>query len=672
MKKVKSRILQIRNFKNIGLSKKDNEYQELYLDSYLDDKIVGNLIILIGENNIGKSNVLKSMDIIIKIKNIDVNSENSKEFFRNNKPNNVQYINSPLEIKLMDEKHEYGVSFDNDNISIINNFTNDKMNEIIKTIKEDMIRLLDKNIEILVSLKKDIEIPHNFNIFDKKKNELNNINLNNINNKDFEKLFEKFKKDYDILKKNIKFFKGFCKNNCEKLEYPSKDIVKEYLNNNEEESFIYCEEKQEEFEKIQKEFEPCENNTNIYTRSPNIKKYERINLLDEDLIISNKDIDNKTKFFTPLLNKIENGRTFIKEVYHSKITLKNEINKMLDARIKETFCKKFNELANKLFGKHEYDFKFDIEVEDIKLLIERDNETINLSEQSEGFRWFFEFFFQFYFIYDLQAGDIILIDEPDAHLSIPSVKGLRNIIKKIAKEMGVTFVTTTHNPFFVDIDYFDEIRIVKKKKDGDGVEIVNFGDIDSHTEADTLKEIIDAFGLGNLNRDIITNPDNKVIFVEGITDYNYLTAFKLLYNRKNDNEKLNLSFIPIAGLGKNKEEFKNKIKILSKFKNVIILTDEDKKVYEYKDIIKELSISKEKIKVIKLTEINENFKEIEYLFSENDKEKFKYIIKKSFETSSLFKNIIFDLEEELEEETINNFNEVLKRLDKISQNLSDL
>lgn len=661
MKKVKSRILKIRNFKNIGLSKKDNEYQELYLDSYWDDKIVGNLIILIGENNIGKSNVLKSMDII-KIKNIYFNSESNKKFFRNNKPNNMQYINSSLEIKLMDKKYEYGVSFENDNIYIINN----KMNEIIEMIKKDTTRLLDKNINILGYLKKHSEIPDNFNIFYKIKNELNNnlnnINLNNINNKDFEKFkkdFEKFKKDYDTLKKNIKSFKGFCKNKYKELEYPSKNIVRNYLN--EKESFIYYLEKQEEFEKIQKEFELCEN----------IKKYERINLLDEDLIISIKDIDNETKFFTPLLNKIENGRTFIKEVYHSKRILKNEINKKLDS-IKETFCKEFNELVNKLFVKHEYDFKFNIEGEDIKLLIERDNEPINLSEQSEGFRWFFDFFFQFYFVYDLRAGDIILIDEPDAHLSIPSVKGLRNIIKKIAKEMGVTFVTTTHNPFFVDIDYFDEIRIVKKKKDGDGVEIVKFGDIDTHTEADTLKEIVDAFGLGNLNRDIITNPDNKVIFVEGITDYNYLTAFKFLYNRKNDNKKLNLSFIPIAGLGKNKEEFKNKIKILSKFKNVIILTDEDKKVYEYKDIIKELSISKEKIKVIKLTEINENFKEIEYLFSENDKKNFKYIIKKSFETSSLFKNIIFDLEKELEDETINNFNKVLGCLDEISQNLSDL
>lgn len=500
MKKVKSRILKIRNFKNIGLSEKDNEYQELYLDSYWDDKIVGNLIILIGENNIGKSNVLKSMDII-KIKNIYFNSESNKKFFRNNKPNNLQYTDSYLEIKLMDEKYEYGVSFDNDNISIINNnnFTNDKMNEIIEMIKKDMTRLLDKYIDIANSLEPDKDETRFLNSLKGKKKELND-------NKDFEKL----KEDYGKLKGQLLNFQGFYKNN-----YTNNDL--------EEESFLNMEE-------IQKEFELCENNANIDIKNPSIKKYERINLLDENLIISNKDIDNETKFFTPLLNKIEDGRKLIKEVYHSKITLKNEINKMLDASIKETFYKEFNELANKLFGKHEYDFKFDIEGEYIKLLIERDNETINLSEQSEGFRWFFEFFFQFYFIYDLQAGDIILIDEPDAHLSIPSVKGLRNIIKKMAKEMGVTFVTTTHNPFFVDIDYFDEIRIVKKKKDGDGVEIVRFGDIDSHTEADTLKEIIDAFGLGNLNRDIITNPDNKVIFVEGITDYNYLTAFKLLYN----------------------------------------------------------------------------------------------------------------------------------------------
>ncbi|WP_432633388.1 AAA family ATPase, partial [Brachyspira sp.] len=372
----------------------------------------------------------------------------------------------------------------------------------------------------------------------------------------------------------------------------------------------------------------------ISSKIPNIVFYKRINLLAEDLIILNTQVDNETKFFTPLLNKIKVGIEKIKNIHSLNENQIKSFETSINNAIKPIF-EQINELATKVFGKNEYDFKIELDKEKIKLSMKINNEATTLLQQSEGFRWFFEFFFQFYFIYDLQAGDIILIDEPDAHLSIPSVKGLRNIIKKIAKEMGVTFVTTTHNPFFVDIDYFDEIRIVKKKKDGDGVEIVRFGDIDTHTEADTLKEIIDAFGLGNLNRDIITNPDNKVIFVEGITDYNYLTAFKLLYNRgKNDNEKLNLSFLPIAGLGQNKEESKNKIKILSKFKDVIQLTDEDEKANEFK----------EKMKVIKLTEIDENFKEIEYLFSENDKEKFKYIIKnKSFEISSLFKNIIFDL-----------------------------
>ena len=140
VKKLKSRVLKIRNFKNIGVSLKDNEYQEIYLNGYWNDKIIGNLVILIGENNVGKSNILRAMNII-KVKNIDTNSKSNKELLINSKPNNVQYINSALEIKLMDKEYQYGISFENYNISIINNFPNERINKIIKKIKEDMIRL---------------------------------------------------------------------------------------------------------------------------------------------------------------------------------------------------------------------------------------------------------------------------------------------------------------------------------------------------------------------------------------------------------------------------------------------------------------------------------------------------------------------------------------------------
>ena len=427
---------------------------------------------------------------------------------------------------------------------------------------------------------------------------------------------------------------------------------------------------------MQQKYESDEENITINAKIPSIIYYERINLLDKDLSISHNDIDNETKFFTHLLKEEEKG--IIKKAYTNTQIIKKECNKSLYNRIKNTLSKEFNELAGKVFGKHEYDFKIEFDGEQIILVIERDFETITLLQQSEGFIWFFELFFQLKFVFNLQPGDIILIDEPDVHLSIPSIRELRNVLKEIAKENGITFITTTHSPFFVDIDYLDEIKIVKKKEDGYGVEIVNFGVIDTHKEADTLKEIIEAFGLGNLNRDIITNPNNKIIFVEGITDYNYLIAFKKLYEYKSG-ENLNLSFLPIAGLGKlNKEsdieelkikELKDKIGILSEFKNVMILTDGDETADKFEELSKE-----EKLNVIKLTDIDNDFKTIEFLFSESDKEHFKSIIKnKSLEASSLFKNIILDLDKEkelneetkeLNEETIENFNKVLLYIKK--------
>lgn len=53
------RFLKIKNFKNIGITKGEDEYQTLYLNNGLHKDKIGELIILIGENNVGKSNVLE-------------------------------------------------------------------------------------------------------------------------------------------------------------------------------------------------------------------------------------------------------------------------------------------------------------------------------------------------------------------------------------------------------------------------------------------------------------------------------------------------------------------------------------------------------------------------------------------------------------------------------------
>lgn len=301
--------------------------------------------------------------------------------------------------------------------------------------------------------------------------------------------------------------------------------------------------------------------------------------------------------------------------------------------------------------------------------MEKNGNIISLKQQSIGFKWFFNFFFNFLHSNELNPGDIVLMDEPEIHLSIPGRRDLRNFIKNFARNHGITFITTTHNPSFIDVDYLDELRIVRFKKDktdeGDEkikVEIQNDFSAIGEDEVDTLNKIVDSFGV--LHRDIITNPNNKVIFVEGLMDYNYLTAFKKLKEVK-ENKKIDLVFLPIHGLGKDDDEMNNKLKLLVKFRDTIILTDSDEKANKFKSICESDEKIKEKLTVLQLKEANPSFKEIESLFCDNDKERYKEMIEnKSGSLSSLFKNNI--LKRELDEQTIKNFNDMLEYIMLIS------
>lgn len=290
---------------------------------------------------------------------------------------------------------------------------------------------------------------------------------------------------------------------------------------------------------------------------------------------------------------------------------------------------------------------------------------MTLSKQSVGFKWFFNFFFNFLYTNELKAGDIVLMDEPEIHLSIPGRRDLRKFIKKFAKDTGITFIATTHNPSFVDIDYLDELRIIKNNKDGIGVKIQSNFSALADDEVGTLDSIINSFGI--LRSDLTR--EYKIIFVEGITDYNYLTAFKLLYNKdkedkKEYDKKLNIVFIPIYGLGKDDNEMEKKLDKLIQFKDAILLTDGDTRGNAFKKLCDNEKL-KGRLTVIQVTEIENSFKNIENLFAQSDKEKFKDIIEnKGIEKSSPFKNSIAQLE--LDAKTIENFNKVLEYLNEMS------
>lgn len=533
--KMSQRFLEIKNFKNIGITKEEDQWERLYLNNSLDKDKIGELIILIGENNVGKSNILDAINTIIRAREstIFLNFKNCLPDFRG-------YNDCLPKLKLVykdDENNSY-------------------------------------DLEVIIDEYGKVKL------------------IDNIANKGV------IKEKYDI-------------------------------------DFI-----------------------------PNIFFYiDYYHIEDKELITTPKKIKD-SKFFNSLFKAINYRTSIITTAYEKdKKTRghKDQYQDTINKKLEEIVNKKFNELYFQDLGTQKYNFSIKLEKDEIYLSIEKNGDIIALSQQSVGFKWFFNFFFNFLYTNELKAGDIVLMDEPGIHLSIPGRRDLRKFIKKFAKDTGITFIATTHNPSFVDIDYLDELRIIKNNKDGIGVKIQSNFSALADDEVDTLDSIINSFGILRID----LTREYKIIFVEGITDYNYLTAFKLLYNQnKKEEEKLNIAFIPINGLGKDDNEMRYKLTKLIQFKDAILLTDGDTRGNTFKNLCSEEKL-KDRLTAIPLTEIDALFKNIENLFSQNDKEKFKDMIEnKGIKESSSFKNSIAQLE--LDAKTIENFNKVLKYLNEMS------
>lgn len=662
------RFLKIKNFKNIGIDK----YQYLDLNNTLDPYKMGELVIIIGENNVGKSNILEVIERI--------NSNNLEKDI----PDFIGFDKSLPEISLVCVENEYknndtgkregnyntlkiylddagftktSIEFANSNENIINNANNDnKENEV------NEFDLLDKEVKRVLD-------------------ELSKI----FYNKKFERSKEEFKASYSnikaIMNGNDKFLA--LKNLYNKMKHLLYKYNQnpEYADRRKDIKFINLDDISNDINKYYyvqtfgNETKEKKNNESEYVDiikekyginiKPNIFYYKENIIKNADLTTTLENI-SESKFFKALLKSIDFNIDTIKLAYEkgkNNFAYREDYEKEINSKLNDIVSKKFNELYFNLNkSAQKYEFYIRLGDNNIHIYLKKNNQAINLDNQSIGFKWFFNLYFDFLHSDSLQRGDIVLMDEPDAHLSLPARRDLRKFLKKFARDNGVTFVVATHNPSFIDINHLDEIRIVKHRKDGNGVEIVkDFHAInkdDTDTNVDTLEDIINSFGV--LHRDILTNPNNKVIFVEGITDYNYLTAFKLFRENK-ENKGINVVFLPIAGLGDKdkKDQMKIIIEKLSKFKNPIIFTDADGAGFIFQELS---SDKKDSLKVITLKDIPDlnNKKVIEDLFSENDRKNYSYVLKnKSSKGSSLFKNTIVNKKSKLEEETINNFNKVL-------------
>ncbi|MGL2495030.1 ATP-dependent nuclease [Helicobacter pylori] len=334
---------------------------------------------------------------------------------------------------------------------------------------------------------------------------------------------------------------------------------------------------------------------------------------------------------------------------------------------------------NKFFREKSTAYEIKLEIHDCRKS-DNQNEPIILSQQSTGFQWAFNFMFGFLYNvgsnFSFNKNIIYVMDEPATHLSVPARKEFRKFLKEYAHKNHVTFVVATHDPFLVDTDHLDEIRIVEKETEDSAIKNnFNYPLNNASKDSDALDKIKRSLGVG---QHVFHNPKkHRIIFVEGITDYCYLSAFKLYFNKHNPQYKDNpipFTFFPISGLKNNPNEMKETIQKLCELdNNPIVLTDDDRKDNSDQKATSERfkNANEEMLKpitILQLSKCNKNFKQIEDCFSTNDRK--KYAKNKRIELAMAFKTrLLYSWKDDvMSEETKKNFKKLFEWIKKECNN----
>ncbi|OOQ28391.1 hypothetical protein B0X67_02380, partial [Helicobacter pylori] len=320
------------------------------------------------------------------------------------------------------------------------------------------------------------------------------------------------------------------------------------------------------------------------------------------------------------------------------------------------------------YSKKSTAYEIKLEIHDCRKS-DNQNEPIILSQQSTGFQWAFNFMFGFLYNvgshFSLNKNIIYVMDEPATHLSVPARKEFRKFLKEYAHKNHVTFVVATHDPFLVDTDHLDEIRIVEKETEGSAIKNhFNYPLNNASKNSDALYQIKRSLGVG---QHVFHNPQkHRIIFVEGITDYCYLSAFKLYFNERDFKDNpFYFTFLPISGLKKESDEMKETIQKLCELdNNPIVLTDDDRKYDSDQQATSERFKRANKylgnpITILQLSKCDENFKQIEDCFSANDGN--KYAKNKRMELAMAFKTmLLYGGKDAVEKQTKRNFLKLFK------------
>lgn len=651
--KKESRVFGIKAFRNLGFNNDGTPTNEwLNLNYCLDKEYLGDLVILIGPNNAGKSNVLDALECFVKQNITDrdksdnfMNDDQLKPSlslinFVNSKPQQSWVLNVNNEVEFTDENgQKFAKSvFDIDKYTSIINATNAPTWYNRCTNYLQLLRNYGQAVDFNLTGCQQVLYQNGFQQV----------------KYDIAKLQECLKLIYQ---KMMQLYEESVKtpNKVNKCLYigagiTAKQILQILDRRNGPETVKFLDDYAHYLTTASKI--PAD-----IPSLPKIIRYQQQNISDKDLSCTPDDA-NKNDFFKSILKVINGDEGQINNAYTT--AKRNNSDGILETT-SDSLNKSLLKVAayfNQLYCLDDNKYLFKIRLESNKVsfnIFREENDgtkvALVLNHQSTGFRWFFDFFFHVFASNDLKPGDIIIMDEPATNLHVKGQEELRKLLKKFAIDNAITFVIATHSPFLVDLDYLDEIRLICLQNNEVATIKDNFTTVNPD-DADSLLAIRESLTVRN---SILLDPKQIVVFVEGITDYNYFVAMKTI----NPLYK-NIVFLPINGVGKDTDQKQKRLDELLKIRslNCVVLTDGDEAGEEFSNLNED---NLNQLKLLKLTDVNPSFKEVENLFSNEDAIKFNVALKDSG-ISSTFKKIVIKHPKEISKDTYDNFNQVFLKI----------
>lgn len=316
-----------------------------------------------------------------------------------------------------------------------------------------------------------------------------------------------------------------------------------------------------------------------------------------------------------------------------------------------------SDIFNRMYFLEDVPFSFKVEVERIGifLTIHRGKVPVRLEQQSTGFRYFFDMFFNLLCTTELKPGTILIMDEPAANLHVKGQRELRAFLKEFALLNDITIIVATHSPFLVDLDNLDELRVVVGNNDGTSRIVNDFTAVDP-TDPDTLRPIKEALTVENY---MLVNPKETVVFVSSLAEYNLLVAFKKLLRKEG------ISFLPFNLDGADQQSCMEASKGLQKIRSDAFVIVPDNKAGQLMKSLNDTDTEgngRSDLEVIFWNEIDTAFGTVNSLLSQADQNQlFPEGIDSS--STSVFKNHILEYEAQISEETRENFQKLFHRFD---------